>query len=166
MKSNRKGQLDMLVPTILLLVVAGAILVLGLQLMAGFAIVTDDYVSSVVNESGTILTAGYTLAKSTAPGFTLQSISATNLTGTFAVIPSANYTVSSVGVVTNATPTVYTGAALSYTYTYGQESYKSANKTIVGVGSFADFWSLIVLAVVIAIVVGLLLMVMSSRRVQ
>jgi ABC-type branched-subunit amino acid transport system permease subunit len=52
------------------------------------------------------------------------------------------------------------------TATAGSAAYTAANKTVVGLGTFADFWSIIVLAVVIAVVVGLLLMVLSSRKVK
>lgn len=41
--------------------------------------------------------------------------------------------------------------------------YRSANKTIVGLGTFGDFWEIIVLAIVITIVIGLLLVVFSNR---
>jgi hypothetical protein len=52
------------------------------------------------------------------------------------------------------------------TATAGSEAFRAANKTVIGLGTFADFWSIIVLAVVIAVVVGLLLMVLSSRKVK
>lgn len=49
--------------------------------------------------------------------------------------------------------------------TSGTEAYKSANLTIVGMGKFADYWDLIVLAIVIAVVIALLLVVFAQRRV-
>lgn len=52
------------------------------------------------------------------------------------------------------------------TATAGSVAYAAANKTVAGLGTFADFWSIIVLAIVIAVVVGLLLLVLSSRRVK
>ena len=48
--------------------------------------------------------------------------------------------------------------------TTGSDSNTAANKTIEGLGSFADFWEIIVLAVVITIVIGLLLVVFSGRK--
>ena len=42
-------------------------------------------------------------------------------------------------------------------------AYAAANKTLVGLGTMADFWEIIVLAIVISIVIGLLLMVFSGR---
>jgi len=48
----------------------------------------------------------------------------------------------------------------------GTEAYLAANETIVGIGDFADYVDLMVLAVVIAIIISLLLMVFSLRRVR
>jgi hypothetical protein len=48
----------------------------------------------------------------------------------------------------------------------GTEAYLAANETIVGIGDFADYVDLMVLAVVIAIIISLLLMVFSLRRVK
>ena len=46
----------------------------------------------------------------------------------------------------------------------GTEAYTAANKTVAGLGTFADFWEIIVLAVVITVVIGLLLLVFGSGR--
>lgn len=48
----------------------------------------------------------------------------------------------------------------------GTEAYSAANETIVGMGKFADYWDLIVLAIVITVVISLLLVVFSLRRVK
>jgi len=42
------------------------------------------------------------------------------------------------------------------TQTAGTEAYVAANATVVGIGTFGDFWSIIVLAVVAAIVLGII----------
>jgi len=49
------------------------------------------------------------------------------------------------------------------TQTTGTEAYTAANTTLVGLGTFADFWEIIVLAVVIGVVIGLLLVVFGGR---
>jgi len=46
----------------------------------------------------------------------------------------------------------------------GTEAYTAANDTLVGLGTFADFWEIIVLAIVITVVIGLLLVVFGGRR--
>ena len=48
----------------------------------------------------------------------------------------------------------------------GTEAYSAANETIVGLGKFADYWDLIVLAIVIAVIISLLLVVFSMRKTQ
>jgi len=48
----------------------------------------------------------------------------------------------------------------------GTEAYIAANETIAGMGTFADYWDLIVLAIVITVVISLLLVVFSLRRVK
>ena len=53
--------------------------------------------------------------------------------------------------------------SLRDTQTVGTEAYAAANDTIVGLGTFADFWEIIVLAVVITVVIGLLLVVFGGR---
>jgi hypothetical protein len=119
--------------------------------------------TSVVNESGSIATAGYTLAGASIRGFSLTTISATNLTGTFYVIPSANYTVNAAGVVTNATPTTYTGAAFSYTYGYYSSATNQLNQitgnTSVGItaffGAINPVYSILAILVIILVLVVL-----------
>lgn len=44
------------------------------------------------------------------------------------------------------------------------QAYNASNLTVVGLGKFADFWEIIVLAVVITVVIGLLLVVFGGRR--
>jgi len=48
----------------------------------------------------------------------------------------------------------------------GTEAYEAGNETIVGMGKFADYWDLIVLAIVITVVISLLLVVFSLRNVK
>ena len=50
------------------------------------------------------------------------------------------------------------------TQTAGSEAFDAANETLVGLGTFADFWEIIVLAIVITVVIGLLLVVFGGGR--
>lgn len=50
--------------------------------------------------------------------------------------------------------------------TSGTEAYSAGNETIVGIGKFGDYFDLIVLAVIVAIIIGLLLIVFSQRKVK
>ena len=42
------------------------------------------------------------------------------------------------------------------TQTVGTEAYVAANQTVAGLGTFGDFWTIIVLAIVATVVIGLL----------
>lgn len=42
------------------------------------------------------------------------------------------------------------------TQTAGTEAFDAANQTVVGLGTFGDFWTIIVLAVVATVIIGLL----------
>ena len=44
----------------------------------------------------------------------------------------------------------------------GSDAYQAVNDTMAGLASFSDFWTIIVLAVVISIVIGLLLVVFGG----
>ena len=44
----------------------------------------------------------------------------------------------------------------------GCPAYDAANETVVGLGTFADFWEIIVLAIVITVVIGLLLVIFGG----
>ena len=50
------------------------------------------------------------------------------------------------------------------TQTASTEAYTAANLTVHGLGTFADFWEIIVLAIVITVVIGLLLVVFGGGR--
>lgn len=50
------------------------------------------------------------------------------------------------------------------TQTAGTEAYNAANLTVFGLGTFANFWEIIVLAIVITVVIGLLLVIFGGRR--
>ena len=167
MYKQKKAQLTGLPMVIITLILAAMLLIMGLLLLNGFITSTDNYSGTVVNETtGWINSSGYTLAQANiAPGFNSPSITAVFNKTT--ALTTANYTL--VGNrIYNASPNnFYLGTVnISYTYKYGGESYLVTNKSIEGTASFADFWEIIVLAVVITIILGIILAVMSQKRVK
>lgn len=58
------------------------------------------------------------------------------------------------------------GQELRDTQDPGTDAFIAANDTVVGLATFADFWEIIVLAVVITVVIGLLLVVFSGSRLR
>ena len=78
-------------------------------------------------------------------------------------IPAANYTIdSNTGIIRNATIMEYENVTFNYTYNWGQQACEAANSTTAGLGTFGDFWEIIVLAIVISVVLGLLLVIFGG----
>ena len=65
---------------------------------------------------------------------------------------------------TRDTDVVTSATGCNATSKAGCLAYASANDTLAGMGTFADFWEIIVLAIVITVVIGLLLVVFGGRR--
>ena len=171
---RKKGQVSSLAPAILSLVFAAIILVFGIIISQSMRD-TDVMFNSVttLNEfPARANSTGYTLTGEDGDrtqGFTITSMKNATTKGLGfynLTIDAANYTVNSVtGVVTNATTyNLFSNVSINYTYSRGDEGWESTNKTLSGLGSFGDFWEIIVLAVIITIVIGLLLVVFGGRK--
>ena len=168
---NKRGQVQSIAPAVLALVFAAIVLVFGLVIVQSIRntdVVAKGSSAVVTNQTLTTMNAeGETITgPSTAPNGIVQINYVTNASDGL-VINSANYTYNANNFTMVAlTASNFNGSNwnVSYSYTYGDESYTSANKTIVGLGTFADFWEIIVLAIVIAVVIGLLLVVFGTKR--
>lgn len=160
---SKKGQLQTLAPSIIALVLAATLLIVGLVMIqelrdtdvvskANTATATHETLSTVIDGTGE------TLAGASASACAVTTIAAINASGGEA-IAAGNYSVASC-ILTAASSGPYnnTDWNVTYTYTYGDETYDSATSTVTGMGTFADFWEIIVLAIVISIVMGLLLL--------
>jgi len=175
MNIHKKGQIRTLAPAVLGLVFAAAVLVFGLIMLQELR--DTDTISnsiSVIITNETVTQAELTAGGSsvTLDGFvsgycnpaSASIIVIANGTGTHS-IDSLNYTISSAGVLANITDTFSDADwGVTYSFTSGDEACTSANATIIGLATFADFWEIIVLAVVITIVIGLLLVVFGGRQ--
>lgn len=168
--SSKKGQVQILGPTIIALVFAGIILILGLVITQSLrdtdtitqsqgATVTNETVTSVIEAGQNVAQVGYRAANS------FTAVAVYNSSGG-EVLTAANYTLSTVGALAIAAGSEYNNTNLNITYTYlhGGEAWASSNETLVGLASFADFWEIIVLAIVITVVIGLLLVVFGGSR--
>ena len=162
---DKKGQVNTLAPAILALVFAGIVLIFGIimsQELRDNASVNDVSVTVAHEESGYLNLTGYSLVADKFCGFNNPVItSAWNATNGSLII-STNYAVSAAGLLTNATSTNWLDVNLTYTYDWGDEACVGANATVVGLGTFADFWEIIVLAIVITVVIGLLLIIFGG----
>ena len=165
---KKKGQVGLLAPAILALVFAGVVLVFGIVMaqelrdtQAGTQLmtvatnktlsITETSISSEITESNYC---GYT---SWTPTVVYNGTNTTILTLT------TDYTVNANGSLMNVTH-VIAPLSVTYTYYYGGEACEAANSTVVGLGTFADFWEIIVLAIVITVVIGLLLVIFGGRQ--
>ena len=161
----------MIAPAILALVFAGVVLVFGLIMSQSLRDTQVGGVTyTVTNESLTVgNTTGFaTISKySGASGF--DSWNATlilNATTLETLAEGTQYEIYSTnGTVRNLTDDygINFGWLATYTYSDGGEAFAGGNKTVVGLGTFADFWEIIVLAIVITIVIGLLLVIFGGR---
>lgn len=163
---DKKGQLSVLAPSIITLVIAAVFLILGLvviQETRDTDVVTQAIQSTVTNETINF-TNGRDVAKVGDRG--ANSFSLLNLTNATSgvMIPTTNYSLSPAGKLTTHLGFFNsTNVKITYSYKHGDESYDTANKTLTGISNFSDYWELIVLAIVITIVIGLLLTIFANR---
>ena len=169
---NKKAQVGQLAPAILALVFAGIVLVLGLVMLQSIRDTnlaketetgTTSQDSVIVNETGTTLTTCY----ATSEGSISSITSVTNTTLYNENIVSGNYSTSGCVITYVESTGDYnnTGWEINYTYTYtGGLAYTGANATVTGLGTFGDFWEIIVLAIVISLIIGLLLVVFGGTK--
>jgi len=167
---NNKGQVQTLTPAILALVFAAIVLVFGLVMTQSLTDTRDGTVAATAaNETLALFagTANQSVAAASLCGFgtiTPASVIIYNATGDL-LIATGNYSINSAGSIVNSTAT-HTDYPwlISYPYTWGDEACSAGESTTTGLGTFADFWELIVLAIVITIVIGLLLIVFGGRK--
>lgn len=154
----------------------GAILLIfALLILDSLLVTTADTKVTVYNETLTTVTeAGETVAFT--PGscgvHSFAPIYVTNATGG-ETIGSGNYTYNlrtgKVSATAGATTLGVnnTDWNITYSYSFGNKSIcESTNKTIVGQGKFGDYFDLIVLAIVVAVVISLLSVVLSTKKVK
>ncbi|MEX0595686.1 MAG: hypothetical protein WD512_04230 [Candidatus Paceibacterota bacterium] len=166
---KKKGQLAGLSGNILMIVVTVMILVLGLiiiQQMRDLPTLTASESGSANNETLiTVAESGENFAAFSYPASVCSVSAVTNATsGT--VIPASNYTLTNCNIrFTSGNSLGFNNSNwnLSYTFTYGGAAFTSTNTSLIGLGGFADFIPLIVLAVAAAVIIGLILAGFASR---
>ena len=166
---NRKGQVNVLAPAIIALVFAGIVLVFGIIMAQELRDTQDGNVIATISANETLtLTATSIVSPAHIHagdcGYTSWNATAvyndTDL-GNQTLVEGTDYTVNAAGTLTNVTYWE-TPLFVTYTYAWGDEACVGANLTVVGLGSFADFWEIIVLALVITVVIGLLLVIFGG----
>ena len=163
----KKGQVSSIAPAILALVFAGIVLVFGIVMAQSLTDTrTGTQTYSIVNESLTLTGTGISSAHSHTNdcGYGTWAVTQVmNKTTNVTLAETTNYIVNANGTITNVTQ-LTNPILVTYTYTGGGEACEVGNLTVVGLGSFADFWEIIVLAIVITIVIGLLLVIFGGKQ--
>jgi len=154
---------------VIALCLAAILLIFGLILLDElYTTTTTDNSGSADNETLTTVTAtdGENVANIGLCGFSMTVNEMTNATGGEA-IPSSNYTASG-GNINATSDSVWAGTNwnISYSYTYGLEACEASNETIVGTGKFADYFDLIVLAIVITVIISIIITTFAMKRVS
>ena len=104
----------------------------------------EDATQTVTNESGAwINETGYTVSEASKPDFT-GGVAITSIYNNTdgVIITSGNYTVTSLGVITNASTTNWFDVNVSYTSTYKTEaeivSDETINQSLRAIGKYSD----------------------------
>ena len=173
MKSNiiksKKGQLGNLQGIIFALIIVGILLGAGFFILDEFLNQTDNVVASVTNESGAYINStGYTLNDVSVIGFNsptiVQIVNATDGDGT--IIANGNYTLSSAGVLTNATATTWADVNVSYSYLKGSSAFTGVNQTITAMLVIPSLLGLVVLIAMVGIILAIVFNVIPGARVS
>jgi hypothetical protein len=167
--TNRKGQLAGLSSNVILLGVAAIALILFLVILQGMRdvdVVKKANSQTILNETlTTVAETGENLANYVLPGALCTVLNVYNASsGT--VIASTNYTQTNCNLAFTAGISEGFNNSnwnVSYGVTFGDEAYTAGNETLVGLGTFGDFWTIIVLAIVAALVIGIILGGFSLR---
>lgn len=168
---NSKGQINIIVPSVLALVLAAVVLIFSLLMMDEIYNDTDDTTTTKVNQTITAVSHAAKALVGNGDCLAAQfSVSACVNATSGTVVPSTNYTVSATaGTILYKTAQGDVSGFNSsnwnctYTYVHGDEACMAANDSIVNIGKIGDYFDLIVLAVIVAIIIGVMLAAFAIR---
>lgn len=174
---DKKGQLNLetigkTTIVILTLVILSISALLILTIMSSDSVIDQSSLSTTVaNENGHVNVTGYTLSTSTIRGFASPTITLVTNRTSGATIAAGNYTVSSVGVVTNASSAQWNLVNITYTYNYNSLTANNVNEIAGNVSSgnvtfFTNIPTIFtILGIVLIIsVIGLLVVVVRKLK--
>jgi len=122
----------------------------------------------VINETGGYLnSSGYTLAQTWKTGFASPVITAMTNNTDDTEIELANASVSSAGLVTNATATEYLDVLISYTYNYQETSTASANMVsnfTEGINNVSNKIPTLLLIMAVVLILGVLVLLWAQYK--
>lgn len=126
--------------------------------------------ATVTNETNTFInTTGDTLSGASsrnAGTFVITSIWAVD-SGVYNIsVPTTNGTISSAGVITNATVTTYANASVSYTYVYDADNTATdvMNDTVSSLGSTTDWFDIFIVIGAMVVLILLTVIIITAIR--
>jgi len=167
LKKNKKGQLDTLLTGF---VIIAAVLVLLVLLIFVFGTVNEGLEStavsnSVVNESGGYInTTGYQLADGITGEPRTFSVTTVHNASDGAVITSGNYTISSGGLVTNASATTWDDVNITYTYYNNSISQVAARDAQTNTTRAIPIVGILFIILAVGALITILLISLAGKR--
>lgn len=156
---TKKLTLSETYPAVLAVAVVSVLVIVLIYFFTAFQSGIGSTVNQeVVNETGTINTAGYTLVNSSDCNFASPVITQV-LNSTGKLVAAGNYTLTSDYRVVNTTSTTYTNALISYTYTNGGSTCSSISNTTT---QFVGIVPLVGLILVIVLIGATIVILISS----
>ncbi len=158
MITKKKGiELNQAFSAVLVVVLVAVLVIIGIFL---FDILGDTFVNTAVtvtNESGAYINAtGYTLDNAAVCNFNTPVITTIYNASDGVVITSGNYTVSSVGVLSNITATNWADVNASYIYNWGGEACEASDNMITQFANYPALIGLVGTIVFLGLVIGIL----------
>ena len=155
---NKKGiQLNQAFGAVLAVVLVATLVIIAIFLFESLGSGFVNSTTTVANETGAYINAtGYTLDTVTACNWQSAAItSVTNVTNG-ANILVGNYTLSSTGVLTNATTNTFSNVNLAYTYVWGGEACSATDSMITQFATYPALVGLVGTILLLGLLIGVL----------
>ncbi len=158
MENKKSIQLNQAFGAVLTLVLVAVLIVVAIvifvSLQTSFAGTSSV---TVTNETGGFINqTGYTLDGASDCEFASPVITEARNSTSGGVILAGNFTVSSVGIVTNITTTNFPNAEFDYTYTFGSGACTAANDLVTEFGTYTSLIGLVGTIIFLGLVIGIL----------
>ena len=157
---------------VLTLILVGVLVIIAIFMFVTLGATFNTTSASVFNETGAYInTTGYTLTNASDCNFNSPTITELwNATSPILLIDAGNYTVSSVGVLTNITESDFSTGSfamnVSYTYLHGGAACEATDELITQFGTYPVLVGLVGTIIFLGLVIGVLVasFVFGGRR--
>ena len=158
MESKKSIQLSQAFGAVLTLILVAVLVIVAIVI---FVTLSTSFAGSatatVTNEQdGFVNATGYTIDGASACQFESPAITGIWNTSDGSVIATANFTLSSAGVLTNATVNNFAPVNLSYTYTWGSGACDASDDMVSEFGNYTSLIGLVGTIIFLGLVIGIL----------